>query len=224
MNILIFKVKKFFFSLTECLLIEDICDESDDEFDDENENRFQIMENVRLETISKEVDRNNDERMLGVTPGVACFLTYKTRQTPHVFENYIRLVRSIPQRILFLKIQYARAPFIPPEQRLLIKFYENIYHITATFGYAETKNKSVYNDILLLAKELYQLPICLNENQITFYLPNERINLSKIGWKSYLTRWPLYFYSIQKKLVPRESINIKINPKNTILIGIIAEL
>ena len=182
------------------------------------------MRDVSLQTISKEIDINEDERVLGVTPGIGCFLTYKSRQTPHVFENYIRLVRSIPQRIIFLKIQFARLPFIDPSKRLLIKLYGDIYHITATFGYAETKNKSVYEDILLLAKQLYQLPIPILENQITFFLPNQTIHICKTGWKSFFTRWPLYLYSIQKKLVPRESINIQINPKNTIQIGIIAQL
>jgi K+ transporter len=126
--------------------------------------------------------------------------------------------------IIFLRIQYARVPFVDREKRLLIKLYGDIYHISATFGYAETEKKSVYDDILLLAKELYQLPIPSTEKKITFFIPNQIIVISKKGWKSWITRWPLYLYSIQKSLVPRESINIRINTKNTIQIGILAEL
>jgi hypothetical protein len=126
--------------------------------------------------------------------------------------------------VIFLRIQYARIPFIDREKRLLIKLYGDIYHISATFGYAETKNKSVYDDILVLAKELYQLPIPSTDKKLTFFLPNQTILISKKGWKSWMSRWPLYLYSIQKKLVPSESINIRMNPKNTIQIGIIAEL
>ena len=159
-----------------------------------------------------------------VTPCVSCFLTHNRRHTPHVFENYIRLLRSIPKLIIFLRIQYARVPFVKKEKRLLIKLYGDIYHISATFGYAETKKKSVYHDILLLAKQLYQIPIPDFEHEITFFISNQTIQISKRAFSSWLSRWPLYIYSIQKSLISRENVNIKINPKNTIQIGIIADL
>jgi K+ transporter len=126
--------------------------------------------------------------------------------------------------VIFLRIQYARIPFVDREKRLLIKLYGDIYHISATFGYAETEIKSVYDDILLLAKELYNISIPENEKKITFFLPNQTIMISKKGWKSWISRWPLYLYSIQKRLIVGESINIRMNPKNTIRIGILAEL
>jgi K+ transporter len=126
--------------------------------------------------------------------------------------------------IIFLRIQYARIPFVKKEKRLLIKLYGNIYHISATFGYAETKTKSVYEDILLLAKELYKIPIPNNENEITFFLSNQTIFISKKGFYSWINRWPLYIYSIQKSLINTESIHLKINPKNTIQFGIIAQI
>ncbi len=199
-------------------------DISDDEDDDDHSNS--IINNFNLTSISSTIELNSkeDENTLSVTPGVGCFLTDNSHQTPHVFESYIKLVRSIPQMIIFIRIQYARIPFIDPNKRLLIKLYGDIYHISATFGYAETKNKSVYNDILILAKELYQLPIPSTDKKITFFIPNQIIIISKNGWKSWITRWPLYLYSIQKKLVPTESINLTINPKNTIQIGIIAQI
>jgi hypothetical protein len=71
--------------------------------------------------------------------------------------------------IIFLHIQYVRVPFIDRNKRLVIKLYGGIYHISATFGYAETEKKSVYSDILLLAKELYELPIPSIETKITFF-------------------------------------------------------
>jgi K+ transporter len=189
-------------------------------------NRFNVLTNVPLSSISNQIELNSIENQIpiSVTPGIGIFLTQNSRQTPHAFESYLRLLRSVPQMIIFLRIRYARIPFVEKEKRLLIKLYGDIYHISATFGYAETKKKSVYDDILLLAQQLYQLPIPLIENQITFFIPNRIIIISKKGYKSWITRWPLYLYSIQKSLVPGESINIKINPKNTIQIGIIAEL
>jgi K+ transporter len=126
--------------------------------------------------------------------------------------------------IIFLRIQYARIPFVKKEKRLLIKLYGNIYHISATFGYAETKTKSVYEDILLLAKELYKIPIPNNENEITFFLSNQTIFISKKGFYSWINRWPLYIYSIEKSLINTESIHSKINPKYTIQFGIIAQI
>jgi K+ transporter len=207
-------------------------DISDSDNDDDypspipNRNRFNVLTNVPLSTIRNEIELNNieNEIAISVTPGVACFLTEHSRHSPHIFESYIRLLRCVPQMIIFIRIQYARVPFVNPQKRLLIKLYGDIYHITATFGYAETKKQSVYNDIIILAKELYQFPIPDNENQITFLIPNQIIVISKKGFQSWINRWPLYLYSIQKSLVPSPSINIRINQKNTIQIGIIAEL
>lgn len=186
---------------------------------DSTKTRFHLINQFPIESIS-----NSIENSLSVTPGIACFLTRQSRNTPHIFENYIRLTHSLPQLILFLRIQYARVPFVEKEKRLFIKLYGNIYHITATFGYAQTKNQSIFNDILLLAKQLYELPIPDNENQITFYLPNQIIQISTKGWTSFFKRWPLFLYAFQKKLIQNQYVNININSKNTISIGIIAEL
>ncbi|CAF1102347.1 unnamed protein product [Adineta steineri] len=222
--------KSIFISNNQHFDIQYTVDDNDsdiiDDDDDDNKNHLNILTHVPLSTISNEIELNNLEnsREISVTPGVACFLTCSSRQTPDIFENYIRLFRNIPQLIIFLRIQYARVPFISRDKRLLIKLYGNIYYISATFGYGETKKKCVFNDILLLSKELYQLPIPLIENQITFFLPNQIILISKKGYKSWITRWPLYLYSIQKRLVQKELINIQINTKNTIQIAIIAEL
>jgi K+ transporter len=183
------------------------------------------MSNLFLDlSDSSEDDEDESNNSISNRFSVACFLTDKNRQSPDVFENYIRLVRSMPQSIIFIRIQYGRVPFIDREKRLLIKLYGNIYHITARFGYAETKNKNVYSDILLLAKELYQFPIPLIENEITYFIPNQIIYLSKQGWKTFIPKSILFLYSIQKKLVPIQSTYIQINPQNTILIGTIDEL
>jgi len=206
---------------------------SSDEEDDEQEtipisNCFTVLTNISLssEQNSNEIqlETNSGIRPISVTPCVSCFLTHNRRYTPHVFENYIRLVHSIPKLIIFLRIQYARIPFIKKEKRLLIKLYGHIYHISATFGYAETKNKSVYNDILLLAKELYQIPIPNYENEITFFISNQTIQISNKGFYSWINRWPLYIYSIEKSLVNTEDIYIQINTRNTIQIGIIIQI
>lgn len=190
--------------------------------------RLAVVTNLALtseEDINEiELDTYSNERSVSVTPCVGCFLTHNRRFTPHVFENYLRLLHSIPKSIIFLRIQHARVPFVKKDQRLLIKLYGPIYHISATFGYAETRKQSIYEDILLLAKELYQIPIPSNENEITFFTSNQTIQISKRGLRSYLNRWPLYIYSIQKSLISGENINIRINPKNTIQIGTIAEL
>lgn len=183
-------------------------------------NYFSVVTDVSFSS----ADTLSEGTPASITPCVGCFLTHNRRRTPHVFENYIRLLHSIPKKIIFLRIQFARIPFVPREKRLLIKLYGDIYHISATFGYAEKKNKSVYEDILLLAKELYQLPIPLLESQITFFISNQTILIGKKGLFSFINRWPLHIYSIQKKLINRESSMIRINPKNTIQIAILAQL
>ena len=165
-------------------------------------------------------DWSSERGSLSVTPCVGCFLTSETHSIPRVFENSMRLLRSVPRLIIFLRVKYSRTPFIPAEKRLHIKLYDEIYHITATFGYADKKNKSLYNDILLLAKELYQIPLGDEENQITFFLSNQTIDIERKNLFSTCLRLPLYLYSFQKSLVNPQSTNaLQINAKNTILIG-----
>jgi K+ transporter len=232
---LIFKVRKrvFFNKNKFSLKTKDLS--SSDEEDEEQPistisigNRFSLLTNVSLTSglNSNEIELGNlsDETAVSVTPCIGCFITHNRRSTPHVFENYLRLLHSIPKLTIFLRIKYARIPFVQKEKRLLIKLYGNIYHISATFGYAETEKTSVYNDILLLAKQLYQIPIPINENQITFFISNQTIIINKKGFFSWINRWPLYIYSIEKSLISSENVNIRMNTKNTIQIGIIAEI
>jgi K+ transporter len=188
--------------------------------------RLSFFSNISLSKRENESELRSisNEGSVSITPCIGCFITHNRRQTPHVFENYIKLLHSVPKLIIFLRIHYARIPFVRKEKRLLIKLYGHIYHISATFGYAETKKKSIYNDILMLAKELYQIPMPDNENEITFFISNQTIQISNKGFHSWINRWPLYIYSIQKSLVNQEVNNIRMNPKNTIQIGIIAEL
>ena len=201
---------------------------SEDEDEMTSPTRVSVVTNLALtseENLDEiELDTYSNERSVSVTPCVGCFLTHNRRYTPHVFENYLRLLHSIPKSIIFLRIRHARIPYVKKDQRLLIKLYGHIYHISVTFGYAETRKQSIYEDILLLAKELYRIPIPANESDITFFTSNQTIDISKKGWRSYFNRWPLYIYSIQKSLIGGGNINIRINPKNTIQIGTIAEL
>jgi K+ transporter len=224
-NFLIFKVNFTSFFKTKFKLKKK--DNSSSEEEEEEEipsisNNISVLRNVSLSSLE---NINSDERRISVTPCVSCFLTDDSTNTPHVFENHVRLLHSIPQIIIFLRIQYARIPFIKKEKRLLIKLYgNNIYHICARFGYAEKKKKSIYSDILLLSAELYNIPIPLNENQINYFISNEIIFICKKGFYSYLNRWPLMIYSLQKSLLNRQNSFIQLNIKNTIQFGIIVEL
>ena len=210
------------------LRITDVSSSEDEDEEIASPDRLSVLTTVPIPSAENrndiELDMYSNERSVSVTPCFGCFLTHNRRYTPHVFENYLRLLHSIPKFIIFLRIKHARIPFVKKDQRLLIKLYGHIYHISATFGYAETRKKSIYEDILLLAKELYQIPIPSNENEITFFISNQTIQIGKKGFSSYINRWPLYIYSIQKSLISEENINIQINPKNTVQIGIIAEL
>ncbi|CAF1278754.1 unnamed protein product, partial [Didymodactylos carnosus] len=153
--------------------IQNISDDDDSPPSPHNQvySRISVLTNVPFSSSQNQIELHGlgEQISVSVTPGVGCFLTHNRRQTPHVFENHVQLLHSVPQVIIFLRIQYARVPVVVQDKRLLIKLYGNIYHISATFGYAEMKKKSVYKDILLLAKELYQLPIPEDEAKITFF-------------------------------------------------------
>ena len=171
-------------------------------------------------------DERPDESVTGrtvITPGVGCFLTTSKRYTPYVFENLLSQMHAHQQVLIFLKIEYARMPSVDDEQRLIIRvFAPNIYHITSTFGYAETNLN--LQSILRLARQFYDVPIDMNSSNITFFLPNETIHVNTQGWKSFLRRWPLYIYSVLKNLYPGLSLNFKSVPENTIKVGILADL
>ena len=189
--------------------------------------RLHILNNLSFSFPSNPLETSAN-KVISITPGIACFLTHDTSQSPSIFESYLRLMRSVPQMIIFLRIDYVRIPFVNRARRLLIKSYGNMYHISARFGYAEQKSKCIYTDILLIAKELYHLPIGNQSNQITFVLPNQIILFAKHTNQSLLRKWlarcPLYLYTIQKRILSTQSINVRIDANNTIFISIIAEL
>lgn len=73
------------------------------------ENRFSLLTNVpftSVENNSNEIslEEYNNSRSVSVTPCIGCFLTHNRRYTPHIFENYIRLLHSIPKLTIFLRI------------------------------------------------------------------------------------------------------------------------
>ena len=114
-------------------------------------------------------------------------------------------------------------PTLKNNQRLRVKQYgENIFHITALYGYSEYHIRPY--DILALARTEFNVPIPDDEKRVTIFVPNETIKVSTIGWRSWFRRWPLYLYSILKSLYPGVAANIELKPESTISIGILAEL
>lgn len=189
--------------------------------------RLNILNNLSFSFPSNRMEFT-DSKVISIAPGIACFLTDDASQSPSIFESYLRLLRNVPQMIIFLRIEYVRIPYVNRARRLLIKSYGNMYHISARFGYAEQKSKCIYTDILLLAKNLYDLPIGEQSNQITYFLPNQIILFATDKNRKFFCRWcsrcPLYLYAIQKSLLSRQSINIRIDPSHTVFISILAEL
>ena len=161
---------------------------------------------------------------ISVVPYVGCFLTDSLCETPDVFEDSLRLLHSRGRLLIFVKIEYLRIPRVSKEKRLRIKFYDEIYSIRARFGYAEKDAPSLYEDILLLAKELYHLPIPTDENQLTIFLSHQTIRLRKRNLLSSIWTIPFRIYSLEKSLVNQHSNQIRINPTNTIQLGTIIEL
>jgi len=164
-----------------------------------------------------------DSLRVVISPGVGCFLTNSKKHTPYVFENFLSRMHCVPQVVIFLKIEHTKTATVKDNQRLTVKVYgENIFHITALYGYSEHIIKAF--DILLLARTEYNVPIPNDELKITLFVANETINVSTNGWRSWIRRWPLYMYAILKSLYPGTAVNIKLNPENTVTIGTLAEL
>ncbi|CAF2581158.1 unnamed protein product [Rotaria sp. Silwood2] len=194
------------------------------------QSRVQLIQSVPITSSSNtsfnfELNNMNANDVIPavVTPGVACFLTTSKKHTPHVFESFLSHMHSIPQVIIFLKIEHTKRAIIKDNERLTVKIYgDNIYHITALYGYSECRIKPY--QILLLAHTQHNVPIPNNELQVTFFVANEAIKVSTVGWRSWFRRWPLYIYSILKSLYPGAAGNIKLNPESTISIGILAKL
>ncbi|CAF4769812.1 unnamed protein product [Rotaria socialis] len=190
----------------------------------------QLVESVKIApssvtSFNVELSNSNTNDVISavVTPGVACFLTISKKHTPHVFESFLSHMHSVPQVIIFLKIEHTKRAIINNNQRLTVKVYgDNIYHVTALYGYTEYRIKPF--EILLLARAQHNVPIPDNEFQVTVFVSNETIKILTIGWRSWIRRWPLYIYSVLKSLYPGAAVNIELNPENTISIGILADL
>jgi potassium uptake protein len=216
---------------------EDSNSESDDDFEEKPlrklpkvQSQVQLIQNVPVaSTFNIPVDFQPTTTTADytipavITPAVGCFLTTSKKHTPHVFENFLSHMHSVPQLIIFLQIEHTKTSSIKNSERLKIKQYgENIFHITAIYGYSENRIKPY--DILTLARTEYNVPIPDDEKKVTIFVPNETIKVSTKGWKSWFRRWPLYLYSVLKRLYPGVSVNIKLQPENTVSIGILAKL
>jgi K+ transporter len=218
-------------------LKDDTDSDSDFDFDSKHkptlrkvQSRVQLMQNVPVASLFnipsefQENDANMDNIMSAViTPGVGCFLTTSKKHTPHVFENFLSRMHSIPQVIIFLHIEHTKSSTVRNDQRLIVKQYgENIFHITALYGYSEYRIKPF--DILLLARTQYNIPVPDDELKVTLFVSNETIKVSTVGWRTWIRRWPLYIYAILKSLYPGAAVNIKLKPENTVSIGILTKL
>jgi KUP system potassium uptake protein len=158
-----------------------------------------------------------------ITPGVGCFLTRSTKHTPHVFENFLFHMHSVPQLIIFLQIEHKKMSKMKNSERLKIKQYgENIFHISAFYGYSEYRIQP--HEILALARAEYNIPVPADTTRVTIFVPNESIKVSTTGWRTWFRRWPLYLYSILKSIYPGAEVNIKLEAESTINIGIVAKL
>jgi potassium uptake protein len=165
----------------------------------------------------------NHEIPAVITPGVGCFLTTSKKHTPHVFENFLYHMHSVPQLIIFLQIEHLKISNIKNSERLKVKQYgENIFHITAIYGYSEYRIKP--HEILELARAEYNVPVPADATRVTIFVANEDIKVSTTGWRTWFRRWPLYLYSILKSIYPGSAVNIKLRAESTVSIGILAKL
>jgi len=158
-----------------------------------------------------------------ITPCVGCFLTTSKKHTPYIFENFVAHMHAVPQVVIFLQIEHIKRPTIEHNKRVIVKAYgENIFHITALYGYSEYQIKPF--EILSLARTRYNVPIPEDEMKVTLFIPHETIKVSTTGWHSWIRRWPLYLYAVLKSFYPGASTDINVKVENTVNIGIVAKL
>ena len=193
---------------------------------DEEDDPSPPMNNLALISggTSLSLEQRPGDRPISIVPYVGCFLTDSLAETPDVFEDSLRLLYSRGRLLIFVKIEFVRVPRVAKEKRLRIQFYDEIYSIRARFGYAEKDDQSLFEDILLLAKELYHLRIPTDENQVTIFLSHKTIRLRKRNLLAAIWTLPFRIYSLEKSLVNPQSNLIRINPTNTIQLGTILEL
>lgn len=202
---------------------EDPSPSSTDEEDEPSSTRVNHLSLINSGT-SLSLEPQQGGRPISIVPYVACFLTDSLDETPDVFEDSLRLLHSRGRLLIFVKIEFVRVPRVTKAKRLRIKFYDEIYSIRARFGYAEKDDQSLFEDILLLAKELFHLPIPTDENQVTIFLSHQTIRLRKRNLPAAIWTIPFRIYSLEKSLVNPQSNLIRINPTNTIQLGTIVEL
>jgi K+ transporter len=194
------------------------------------QNRILLIKNVPLASsnnIRFHLERT-DENTHGtipvvITPCVGCFLTTSKKHTPHVFENFLAHMHAVPNVIIFLQIEHTKRPTIENNERVIVKAYgENIFHITALYGYSEYQIKPF--EILLLARTQYNVPIPEDELKVTLFIPNETIKVSANGWHSWIRRWPLHVYAVLKSIYPGPTTDVDVKTENTVNICIVAKL
>ncbi len=209
---------------------DDICQEKSEPKLPRVQSQVQLVQNVRAASLfTAPIGFESTNTVIDntipvvITPGVGCFLTTSTKHTPHVFENFLFHMHSVPQLIIFLQIEHKKVSSIKQSERLKVKQYgENIFHITALYGYSEYRIKPY--EILALARAEYNVPVPEDTKRVTIFVPNQSIKVSTTGWRTWIRRWPLYLYSILKSVFPGAAVNIKLNPESTISIGILAKL
>jgi KUP system potassium uptake protein len=82
------------------------------------------------------------DRVLGENqrvPGTAVFLVSEARYVPTALLRNVEHNHVVHERIVFLNMEFARAPRQDPADRIRIEtLREGVYHVTARFGFMET--------------------------------------------------------------------------------------
>jgi len=157
-------------------------------------------------------------------PGVAIFFLISKKQTPHAFELFLGHIHGLPNQVIFLKIKTSTTPIVQDKDRLRVKkFGHQINLITLFLGYAE--HKLNITDVLM-----HQLEKAIPgiDASMTFYLLTEKIKMRKTNWLTewytWLWRWPLLIYEVEKSLFSVSLASVRVPMENRILIGVCAEI
>jgi len=136
--------------------------------------------------------------------------------------NLIDRLYTIPEVIVFLTVETASVPTVPEDKRLahFKKHTDSLYQIIARYGYGDSPNE--VSEIIELA-EAEGLPNIYHKN-ITYFMNNEHIIISKKSFKE-IHQWVLLnLFSILKRMFPNRPRNFELPGEDVVEIGIVAFL
>lgn len=151
------------------------------------------------------------------TPSMGVFVSpVRSDSTPQSFEMFLELMHSIPDVIVFLQV----VPLLKPHSEPMRVFTNGNHVYTVTIGIGFTEPKVTIQQLLVAAARL-GLP---EPKDVTVFHLRHIIKVEHLGVFTWIWRWPLLIYAQMKLLFPESIPSIRLEPHNTVMLGMICKL